>query len=231
MANPQKENGYTPIANEIIEKLVKLPLNGTQWRIIAIVWRYTYGFSRKEHALSEGFISKGTGIHKKQIQREMNELISYNILSVVKEATFSSSRIIQFNKYYECWGVTKKLPGNKKVTHTGSELVTTTGSELAPQKNNNKTNNKTNEYEEFFESLWKLYPKKKGKGQVSATQQKKLYKIGIEEMARTIERCKKEKADTDIQYWQNGSTFFNSGYLDYLDANYTEPEQSRTRGW
>lgn len=230
MSGPQKEHGYTPVANEIIEKLIKLPLNGTQWRIIAVVWRYTYGFSRKNHALSEGFISKGTGIHKKQIQREMNELINNCILSVVKEATFSSSRIIEFNKHYESWEVTKKIPGNKKVTHTGSELVTTTGSELVTQENNNKTNIKTNEHEEFFESLWKLYPKKKGKGQVSATQKKKLFKIG-EEMTRAIERCKREKTDTDIQYWQNGSTFFNSGYIDYLDKNYTEPEQPRTRGW
>ena len=23
---------------------------------------------------------------------------------------------------------------------------------------------------------------------------------------------------------QNGSTFFNSGYVDYIDANYSEPE-------
>jgi len=41
MANPQKENGYTPVANEILDELVKLPLNGTQLRIICVVWRFT----------------------------------------------------------------------------------------------------------------------------------------------------------------------------------------------
>lgn len=98
---------------------------------------------------------------------------------------------------------------------------------------NNKPNNKPNiyidnidnientkTYVDFFEKVWRLYPKKRGKGQVSDTQKKKLYKIGIEEMTRAIERYKKDNADTDMQFWQNGSTFFNSGYVDYLDKNY-----------
>ena len=61
MANPKLENGYSPIANEILEQLCRQNLNGTQFRIIMVVWRYTYGFSRKEHELSETFISKAIG--------------------------------------------------------------------------------------------------------------------------------------------------------------------------
>jgi len=133
LANPQKENGYTPVANEIIEQLVKLPLNGTQLRIILVVWRYTYGFSRKEHELSVSFLANATGIHKKQIQRELKELIQLKIIYIAKEATFSSSRIIGFNKDYDSYLVTKKLPDSVKDTHTGSELVPSPGSELAPQ--------------------------------------------------------------------------------------------------
>jgi hypothetical protein len=79
----------------------------------------------------------------------------------------------------------------------------------------------------FFESVWQLYPLKKGKGQVSDTQKEKLYKIGLEELCRCIERYKKVKPDW--QNYQNGSTFLNSGYVDYLDKNYKgpEPEQSK----
>ncbi|MGI1659615.1 MAG: hypothetical protein ACRKFN_11600 [Desulfitobacterium sp.] len=75
-----------------------------------------------------------------------------------------------------------------------------------------------------FESLWKLYPKKEGKGQVSKTQKERLAKIGFDEMSRAIERYKRVKANADRKYLQNGSTFFNSGYVDYLDANYQEKE-------
>lgn len=71
--------------------------------------------------------------------------------------------------------------------------------------------------DDFFESVWKLYPHKKGKGQVSKSQKAKLYKIGYEHLKRCIDRYKENKPDW--QQWQHGSTFFNSGYVDYLDEN------------
>ncbi len=71
-----------------------------------------------------------------------------------------------------------------------------------------------------FESLWSLYPKKRGKGQVSDTQKQRLYKIGVDKLAVCIERYLRETAGKEEQYIQNGSTFFNSGYVDYLDENY-----------
>lgn len=74
----------------------------------------------------------------------------------------------------------------------------------------------------LFEQLWKLYPNKRGKGQVSLTAKKRLLEIGYDEMARAIERYKADlEKDSDWRKPQNGSTFFNSGYVDYLDANYT----------
>lgn len=79
---------------------------------------------------------------------------------------------------------------------------------------------------DFFESIWKLYPSKKGKGQVSDSKKKALYDIGCDELSRAIERYKAGLARDEWRKPQNGSTFFNSGYIDYLDANYTEPEQT-----
>ena len=78
---------------------------------------------------------------------------------------------------------------------------------------------------EFFESIWKLYPSKKGKGQISDSKKKVLYNIGYDELSRAIERYKAGLAKDEWRKPQNGSTFFNSGYIDYLDANYSEPEQ------
>ena len=75
----------------------------------------------------------------------------------------------------------------------------------------------------LFERLWKLYPSKKGKGQVSDSKKMKLLQIGFDEMERAIKRYEAElKKDADWRQPQNGSTFFNSGYIDYLDANYEE---------
>jgi len=232
LANPQLEGGYTRIANEILDELVKVTLNGTQWRIIAVVWRYTYGFSRKTHELSETFILKALDLNRsqlRQVKRELKSLIEYNILTVTREATFSSARLLAFQKDYEKWcskrhQVTKKTPGGKKDTQPGDELDTRTGDYLVTQ-DKQKTNIKTNmAIDDFFESIWKLYPKKKGKGQISKKQKEKLFRIGSEELARAIGRYRDETQGKDQQYIMYGSTFFNGGYVDYLDENYQEPE-------
>ena len=76
------------------------------------------------------------------------------------------------------------------------------------------------EIEDFFEKCWKAYPKKLGKGQVAESKKKKLYnEVGLEQMLRCIERYKQAKVGTDMQYIMHGSTFFNSGYVDFLDEN------------
>lgn len=77
----------------------------------------------------------------------------------------------------------------------------------------------------LFERLWKLYPNKKGKGQVSDTQKKRLLAIGEPTLVKAIERYSLElQKDADWRKPQNGSTFFNSGYEDYLDGNYVPGE-------
>lgn len=88
---------------------------------------------------------------------------------------------------------------------------------------------KIKEHCAFFEEVWKLYPNKKGKDRVSATQKKKLATIGYEVLAKCIERYTADKPDW--QAYQNGSTFFNSGYVDYLDENYQKPDTSGGNKW
>lgn len=82
--------------------------------------------------------------------------------------------------------------------------------------------------DKFFDSLWAIYPVKKGKGQVSDAKRKALFDIGEDEMHRAIHRYLTElKKDADWRKPQNGSTFFNSGYVDYLDKNF-EPQAVQT---
>ena len=74
---------------------------------------------------------------------------------------------------------------------------------------------------DWFEACWKAYPRKKGKGQVKDATKKRLAKeVGLGQMLRCIERYKAEMVGKDEQYVMYGSTFFNSGYVDYLDENY-----------
>ena len=140
MASPQKENGYTAIANEILDAVALLKINGTQFRILLVVWRYTYGFQRKSHSLSESYISKATGIHIKQVGRELQGLIKRNIITEISQPTFSQARTIAFNKNHFNWESTKQLTGSGIATTTGSGLVDPTGSGLVDQERNIKEN-------------------------------------------------------------------------------------------
>lgn len=88
--------------------------------------------------------------------------------------------------------------------------------------------NRKKEANELFEQLWKAYPSKKGKAQVSDTAKARLLKIGYDEMMRAIDRYTYDlEKDFDWRKPQNGSTFFNSGYVDYLDANYKSVEDAQ----
>lgn len=86
---------------------------------------------------------------------------------------------------------------------------------------NDKDKNTLADAKAMFERLWKMYPNKKGKGQVSDTQKKRLLAIGESTLVKAIERYSMElQKDAGWRKPQYGSTFFNSGYVDYLDGNY-----------
>jgi len=75
-----------------------------------------------------------------------------------------------------------------------------------------------------FEKLWELYPLKRGRGNVSKTKINELKEIGFETLKKAIERYVKDtelrRKDFPELNYKNGSTFFNSGYKDYVDDNF-----------
>lgn len=74
MANPQIENGYTAVANEILDHLYKQPLNGTELKVIMCILRYTFGFQRKSHKLSATFIAKWGNCDLRTVKRALKKL-------------------------------------------------------------------------------------------------------------------------------------------------------------
>jgi phage replication O-like protein O len=156
LASPQKENGFTPIANEILEACMGAKFNGTQFKIIIALWRYTYGFKRKEHDFSLTYLAKATGIHKQTIKRELDKLIEQKVILVVSECSFTSSRILAFNKDYEQWSLqsAKTYTVSELAYSTVSGLTDSTVSELAYQERNIKENIKesssSNEVFDFY---------------------------------------------------------------------------------
>lgn len=98
MVDVQLENGYTKIANEILEVMAQIKLSPTQYRILFVVWRYTYGFHRKDHLMSLTFLSNATGCDKRHVQRELKELVSKGI--VFQNSDGGKTRTLGFNKNF-----------------------------------------------------------------------------------------------------------------------------------
>ena len=116
----------------------------------------------------------------------------------------------------------------QKVARLGRKVASSNiKKESKERKENNNVHSDevhdTDSLEVFYESIWKLYPLKKGKGQVSKTKKQVLQRIGYEQIKRCVERYVTEiNATGKEKYMMHGSTFFNSGYVDYLDENYED---------
>lgn len=143
MASPQTKNGYTKVANEILEHISKTDLNGTQLRIVLVVWRYTYGFSRKGHELSLAFLSEAIDTRKSHVDRELTALIDRKIISVVGVGS-RRGRVLSFNKNYEEWQDRPTSVGHQPSSHNSSTISSTTCSTI-PSHNSRTKKERTKE--------------------------------------------------------------------------------------
>jgi len=139
------DDGFTRVANEILDEMAKRKLNSTQSSIVTFVIRHTYGFQRKSHDMSVGFISDGTGIHPDQIKRELKRLIEWRVIHVFEEATFTKARIIGINKDCKQWDApshreqsssegTNQSPHGEIATTEGTKQSSPPGDYSVPQK-------------------------------------------------------------------------------------------------
>ena len=239
MANPQKENGYTSLSNELLEAIYRSNFTARQLKVLLLVLRYTYGYNRKTAQLSNSFISNGTGIHEVHISKIIKELINLNVIIEKSKPTSTTPRILQINKNYDKWGVTFLVGATKSVgvTNLAKEGLPSRLSEGLPSRLTNKENIIKKTYKEnlscssddeacvFFEKIWKLYPLKKGKAQVKISHKRELLKIGYDVIVKAITEY--DKGVKDKQYLMYGGRFFTTGYLDYIDTEREAKENDR----
>ena len=93
MANPQKENGFTSIANELLEAILRSELTLRELKIVFTVIRFTYPlFNRKVAELAVRFIANGTGIQFNHVAKTINELEKKNILILSESESHSGKQ-------------------------------------------------------------------------------------------------------------------------------------------
>ena len=110
MANPQKENGFTPIANEIVEKFCRYRLSGEEWLVLWVILRKTYGWNKPEDNISLSQFALLTDLKRPNVVRAINKLVSKKILAIIKKDTSFGNKY-KFNKDFDKWKpLSKKIP-------------------------------------------------------------------------------------------------------------------------
>lgn len=226
MADVQIENGFTRLANELLEVVMSQKFNGTQFKIVLAIWRYTYGFKRKQHEFSLTFLSNATNIHKQQIKTELDKLIEMKVITVVENSTFTKSRTLSFNKDYSQWlclQSVKKQTVSENTYTTVSELTYTTVSESTYQERKNKENNKET-VNQAFDEFWAIYKKRKNRANAIKKFEAQFKKHGKEKIINGAKSYMNEMKDTDMKYIKNPDTFLNQ--QTFLDYEATEEKES-----
>jgi len=96
MANPQKENGFTPISNEVLEALCLFRIPGEVRQVVDVVIRKTYGFNKKFDYISHSQIIERTGLKKQNEGRALKKAIEHKLV-------IRNDDKLGFNKHYDQW--------------------------------------------------------------------------------------------------------------------------------
>lgn len=112
-ASPQLENGFTRIANEIAEALMRTNISAYQGRVLWAIWRETYGFQKKEAWISNSRLVGMTGLRKQHVSRTIKELLDRHIVT-------RSGYKVGFNKDYTQW---RELPRQVTVSNSGYKVT------------------------------------------------------------------------------------------------------------
>ena len=176
---------------------------------------------------SIGKLSEETNLTEREIRTAISHLKSTGEVTSKSTNKYTVFTVVNYDLYQ----TSDRQNGRPETFDRHSNDKLTTSLKIKRREEGKKERNKNTMCTAgaLFERLWKLYPVKRGKGQVSDAAKERLLGIGFDEMERAIERYRRYVDSIDYLHYQNGSTFFNSGYVDYLDANYkpVKPEDRK----
>lgn len=166
MANPQLENGYTRVANELLDALARTSIPGNIMQVVIVVIRKTYGYNKKKDQISISQFCEATGIQdRSNIRRALKLARRIGVVTADPRgvtddprtpATYSIAK--DYNKWHH--GVKHDLGSKNHLPGVKDDLKQ--GSRTTPTKDNNKR-----QYNKHllngFEILWDKYPNKDGK--------------------------------------------------------------------
>jgi phage replication O-like protein O len=76
----QKEDGYTSIANDLLDQLCKIRIPGEARQVLDVIFRQTYGWNKKEDMISLSQFSEKTGLAKPNVVRAIKQLLDMRLI-------------------------------------------------------------------------------------------------------------------------------------------------------
>jgi phage replication O-like protein O len=115
---PDLKNGFTRIANELLEAIMKARITLYQKDICLAVIRQTYGFQASKRQISIGRIHRLTGIPRSRVEQEVVRLVEMKVLVKQKVKSQRSANIFNLNKHYQEWQAEWRIPSPQRVGYT-----------------------------------------------------------------------------------------------------------------
>jgi phage replication O-like protein O len=218
VADVQTENGFTTIANQLIEALIAADLSGQEFRIALLIIRKTYGFKKKEDAVSLSQMITATKLSKTRCSQVINRLQLQKIVTVTENINGISKKY-KFNKDFDTWQtITKNRNGYIKVKSTVTENCNPPLRKTVSTKETLTKETIQKKYNGEFLQFWNAYPNKKEKPE-TFKRWKKLngtrppIEIILEAIKKQIEWRKNANGEFRPE-WKNPATWLNKGCWD-----------------
>jgi len=107
MGSPQTEDGYTRVANELLEALIRVRIPGEARQMLDLIIRKTYGFNKKSDRIATSQFMEATGLTRKAIEKGRKKLREMNII-IAPEKGGSYCITYSINKHYKTWVIPPK---------------------------------------------------------------------------------------------------------------------------
>lgn len=130
------EDGYTRIANELLEAVLSAELTARQLKIVMAVIRKTYGFNKKSDRITNTQIADITGIHHTHVCKAKNELLERKIL-------ITNGREIGVNKVVSEWK-NEISQNSKTLAKSANKTLAKSAKQSVPSQLNTKDTLKDN---------------------------------------------------------------------------------------
>jgi len=104
-AGPQVENGYTKIANELLDAVLQFGFSKRQMAVLFAIVRKTYGFNKTEDDMTVTQLAQVSGLARQNASSALSELES---IGAVSKRDGHYGYVLKINKNYQTWGASKR---------------------------------------------------------------------------------------------------------------------------